>query len=173
MESTIIIASDLSLNGSAFAVIEIMKSGKFRVIDTEYVDNSKIKSEYTPKKLKNISDTFDSLVKRYDNARIVRERGFARFNKATRKLGMVEGVYDLVLVKNGYEKDTETISPTTIKKVITGSGRAKKPEVSAKVRELFSEEDVKGVNFNNNDITDAIAVGITYAIENRLIIKPS
>jgi crossover junction endodeoxyribonuclease RuvC len=65
------------------------------------------------------------------------------------------GLMKYILYCNGYEH-IHMLSPSTIKKTVTGNGRAKKPEIIKSVEELFSI-DLK----DNSHIADAIGVGIT------------
>jgi len=96
---------------------------------------------------------------------IIREKGFSRFAATTQTLFKVVGVSDVVL------RDYHVIelSPTTIKKTMTGSGKAEKIEVEYAVRELLGLD--ASYLFISDDASDACAVILTYLIENSLIDK--
>lgn len=67
----------------------------------------------------------------------------------------VIGLMKYILYCNGHTH-IYMLSPATIKKTVTGNGRAQKPEIIKCVEELFSI-DLK----SNSHIADAIGVGIT------------
>lgn len=73
-------------------------------------------------------------------------------------LGELNGIYKYILYKNKIEFDV--IPPSSVKKIITGSGKATKEEV-AKSLPLFLSNHA-AFSFNNNDETDSVAVGIAY-----------
>lgn len=62
---------------------------------------------------------------------------------------------------------TENLSPSTVKKTVTGSGSAKKDEVATAVREILGlPADYK---FATDDESDAVAVALAYLIRENLI----
>ncbi|PFJ12474.1 crossover junction endodeoxyribonuclease RuvC, partial [Bacillus cereus] len=94
---------------------------------------------------------------------IVREKGFSRFAATTQALFKVVGVSDLVLrVYHIVE-----LSPTTIKTIMTGSGKAGKEEVELAVRDVLGlGEDYI---FISDDESDACAVILAYLLENGIL----
>lgn len=76
------------------------------------------------------------------------------FGHASIQLAMVG-----ILHKVAYEYDITILGlhPATIKKVLTGSGRAKKPEMVAAARERYPHLDIP-----NDDVADALAVGLAF-----------
>jgi crossover junction endodeoxyribonuclease RuvC len=73
---------------------------------------------------------------------------------------------DRGLHKYGVEV-ADTISPTDVKKRVTGNGKAEKAEVAAAVRKLLGlPEDYR---FATDDESDAAAVVLAYLIANDLI----
>jgi crossover junction endodeoxyribonuclease RuvC len=149
-----VLGLDLSLNGSAFAVIDV-QDGVSSIVDTVLVNNKKVKTH--GEKLLNIAMKLDETIRKHDIERIARERGFTRHNKATQALYKVVGVVDYVLAIHGiYECDE--IAPTTVKKELTGDGRASKEDVERAVREYIKEKDFV---FETDDVSDAVAVAIT------------
>ena len=65
-----------------------------------------------------------------DVAVFVREKGFSRFPHETQALFKVVGVADLAAWTTCRTECVE-IAPTTVKKLLTGSGKASKEEVAA------------------------------------------
>ena len=155
-----ILSLDLSLNGSGMAVLEV-KDGKIHILATRLVDNKKIKC--FGEKLERIADTLEELIDTYSPNVICREKGFTRFAGTTQKLFKVVGVSDLVTYQWGYKNELPEYSPTTVKKHLACSGKAEKEEVERAVREFLVEWQ-KDIEFETNDISDAVAVGITHAL---------
>lgn len=162
-----ILAMDLSLSGSALAVLDYSKDG-VKIIETSFINNKKNGKKSHGYRLNNIYTEIDRILKNNAIDDVVRERGFSRFAKATQILFKVVGVCDLTLYLNGIDMDIKEIPPTTVKKVIGGHGRAEKSEVEEGLRKYLikSQQEYK---FETDDISDAVAVGITYLIENKKI----
>ena len=95
----------------------------------------------------------------------VRERAFSRFPRETQALSKVVGIADLVAWRRAHSAFCE-LAPTTIKKLLTGSGKALKGEVAA-VLECY----VGKQTYATDDESDAVAVGITWILQNGLPIK--
>ncbi|UYZ15589.1 crossover junction endodeoxyribonuclease RuvC [Brevibacillus sp. WF146] len=73
---------------------------------------------------------------------------------------------DRALARYGYEV-TANITPTTVKKTVTGNGKAEKAEVAAAVRRLLGlAEDYR---FATDDESDAAAVVLAWLIGQNLI----
>lgn len=66
----------------------------------------------------------------------------------------------------GYEV-TANLAPTTVKKIVCGSGNADKKEVAAAVRKYCRLPD--DYKFATNDESDAAAVILAYLIRENLI----
>ena len=65
-----------------------------------------------------------------DVAVFVREKGFSRFPHETQALFKVVGIADLAAWRQS-RTQFEEIAPTTVKKLLTGSGKATKEDVAA------------------------------------------
>lgn len=91
-----------------------------------------------------------------DVAVFVREKGFSRFSHETQALFKVVGVADLVAWKTSRTEFVE-IAPTTVKKLLTGSGKATKEEVAAALLRYVGQQQYK-----TDDESDAVAVGIAW-----------
>lgn len=155
-----VLSLDLSLNGSGMSVLEV-KDGKIHILTTRLVDNKKIKC--FGEKLKRIADTLEELIDTYAPDVICREKGFTRFAGTTQKLFKVVGVSDLIAYHWGYTEELPEYSPTTVKKHLACSGKAEKSDVEKAVRE-FLVDGQKEIEFITNDISDAVAVGITHLL---------
>lgn len=91
------------------------------------------------KRLQIVYDSIDDVIKTYKPNFCVLEKTFVNNNAATSlALGQARGVILLCLQKNDLEY--QEISATSIKKIISGDGKAQKKEIQEFVRGLFSIE---------------------------------
>ena len=90
---------------------------------------------------------------KYPPSVAVIEQGFYRFHLATQQLYKVQGIANLAY----YDIPIVYFSPISVKKAVTGNGRASKDEVAEAVLKKYS-----GVTVLDNDQSDAIAIGATY-----------
>lgn len=65
-----------------------------------------------------------------DQMVFVREKGFSRFPHESQALFKVIGIADLVAWQN-HRCEYHELAPTTVKKLLTGNGKASKSEVAA------------------------------------------
>jgi crossover junction endodeoxyribonuclease RuvC len=100
-----------------------------------------------------------------DVAVFVREKGFFRFPHETQALFKVVGVADLAAWTTCRTEFVE-IAPTTVKKTLTGSGKAGKEEVAAVLERYVGRQE-----YATDDESDAVAVGVTWMILNHYISK--
>ena len=100
------------------------------------------------------------LDKKYKASKIIMENGFTRFNTVTQQLYRVHGIVNCLFAKEeqGY------YAPATVKKTVTGNGKATKSEVQNKLYELYP-----GISFRNFDESDAVAIGLTYFIKTGIL----
>ena len=98
-----------------------------------------------------------------DIAVFVREKGFSRFPHETQALFKVIGVADLAAWKTCRTEFVE-IAPTTVKKLLTGSGKASKQEVAAALERYVGKQ-----TYTTDDESDAIAVGIAWLKRQKII----
>ena len=75
-------------------------------------------------------------------------------------LGELNGLYKKFI--SDHKKPMDVIAPTSVKKIIAGTGRASKLEVAEAVLEYLESPDL--IKFNNLDESDSVAIGISYAI---------
>ena len=150
------------------AVLEI-RDGRPWIVDTYYVDNKKKTKYTTAQKLSEIAGELAYIAKEHaDIVHIVREKGFSRFANTTQLLFRVVGVSDLAGIELFNCKDIEELTPTTIKRLIAGNGKADKQEVEDGVRELLASEQ-RNYKFYSDDVSDAVAVGLAYYIKRGLL----
>lgn len=161
-----ILAIDTS-SSPGYAVIEIDTKNKPKLI---YADAVKTDSKLTDAERYDVVRSKTALVcfEYGPFERVVREH----FIKGGSKRGtqLVFGAWssvDSALKTWGYVINVDDeITPTTVKKVVAGSGKAQKDEVEAGVRRLLALDD--DFKFNNNsggDASDAAAIGLAWLSE--------
>ncbi|PEM08524.1 crossover junction endodeoxyribonuclease RuvC [Bacillus wiedmannii] len=157
----IALGMDLSLSSPAFCVADIT-DGRIKVLHLSHVKTTSRDSH--GKRLMKIGNHLRAILKKYPIDEVIREKGFSRHATTTQALFKVVGISDIVVFSAiGYENIHE-IPPTTIKRVLTGSGKASKEEVAAAVL-----NHIPGIEFVNDDESDAAGVVITYAIQKKLL----
>lgn len=165
-----ILSMDLSLNLPAFALLEVIDED-IKVVATSYVDNKKNTKKSHGFRINAIyAELSNFIAEAGEIDYVVREKGFSRFAGVTQTLFKVVGVSDLAVFKNG-DKPVNELSPTTVKRLVTGNGKADKDEVADAVLDFISNADE--ITFYSDDVSDAVAVGIAFAIENSIISPPN
>jgi crossover junction endodeoxyribonuclease RuvC len=162
-----VLGLDLSLTSPGFAVIEI-KNGKPRLVKTaNFTTDSGTVQALRYEEIEAFTLLFIRENKPFDV--IAREiwppsRNYAQNNKIHGAWAAVERA----LSRYGYEV-TEHLTPSNVKKTVTGNGNAKKPEVAESVRDILKlGEDYK---FDSDDHSDAAAIALSYLIREGLIKK--
>lgn len=173
-DSIIVFGADLSLNRPGFCRIKVKKESEKYSINSATVmsvDN-KTKKKTRGQKLNEISEAFYNFVKDdldkpcyFVREAVVNNGSHSPLNAASTRTGLSEvvGVMDLVLWQKA-EKEWEEFYPSTIKKEVSGNGRADKQAVAAAVLEY-----VNGIEFKNDDESDATAVALTWLLKNNCI----
>ncbi len=159
-------ALDLSLSSPGFAILAVTETGVPIVLETSHVKTKVSKSHGY--RLGEISEEIDRYITQYQPEHIVREKGFSRFAATTQALFKVVGVSDLYAHMR-MDKVISEIPVTTVKKAVTGSGKATKDEVADAVRKILRLD--KPDFFATDDESDACAVGLAYMYEHKLIEK--
>ena len=111
-------------------------------------------------RLKIIGDAFLKLREKYETNLIIFEAGFSRHIKSTQALYAVKGLVMYLFA----DCEQEEYAPLTVKKVLTGTGKADKDAVQKYVLERFPD-----IEFKNKDESDAVATILTYFIKNDMI----
>lgn len=158
-----ILAFDLSLSNSGYAVGDIT-DGKLTVIEYGSIGTKRFAQRSTGMRLHYIAAETKKIYKKYATAdHVVKERSFSNGRiTASQQIQKVNGVWEMVGYTEKFDDFTE-IPPTTVKKLLTGNGRADKTVVAEKVK------DFTGITTKNNDESDALAVLIAYGIQQGLL----
>ena len=163
-----ILAIDTSLSCTGIAVLTV-KSGKvyatrFGHCKTHSGDPTARRAQY----LESWLDVFlfPERAKGFDT--IVREAYAGKFGHHT--IFSAWSATDRALLSYGWEVDAKPISAMSVKARIGGGGKADKDEVAAGCLSILANADE--VEFVNDGESDAVAVGLTYLIDNGIIEKP-
>lgn len=148
-----ILCLDASLSCTGYAIFDEKGNLKDKgIIDTKFI---KIKdSEIHSQKLLYIFNALNKLEKEYNFDKVIIERSFVKFNKATKAIQKTLGVIELLFNK----KDIMLISPSTTKKFMCGNHQADKQEVIDAVNFQYGLK----LKLKDNDIADAISLGSYY-----------
>lgn len=111
------------------------------------------------KRLYHIAKEIHTLREKYPPSTIAIERGFGRFNTSTQVIYRVHGVLNYLY----HDIDQIYYPPKTVKEAIR-RGDASKKEIQEVISLKYPD-----VTFQNEDESDAFAVGITYLIKNKLL----
>lgn len=156
----VILAGDLSLSCPAFAVLEVDKHGIHVIHKSHVRTKTKMGTGY---RLVEIEQHVKKILHSYPVTDVVVEKGFSRFHTVTHQLQRVVGVFILSLQHNNIVSFAE-ISPTSVKKAVTGDGKASKDVVAKNLYKYVGEQ-----KYVTDDESDAVAVGVAYAKEEGLI----
>jgi crossover junction endodeoxyribonuclease RuvC len=155
---------DLSLTSPGFAFIGVDKRKPY-LLDVSH-------TKTTPKKrdgerLMHICEELKSFmignIDRFGEIKeIYKEKGFSRFPTETQKLYKTHGAVEMAL----HDHEIKELAPSSLKKLVTGNGRASKQDVQKKVCEILN---IKQKVFANDDESDAVGVVIAMLIKENLI----
>ena len=157
MTEVFVLGLDVSMNSTGWAILGV-KGDAVRLVDSGII-KAKTKQSHG-KRLQNQRQHFVDIVERYKPTHVAREAGFSRHIKSTQVLFKAYGVTEEVFA----DFDLVEYAAATIKKIVTGSGRADKTEVESAIRyELNLPESFE---FKSDDESDAMGVALTL-IENK------
>lgn len=144
---------------------------EIKVIDFGLIETEK--NGYAPARYSVIYRILGSLIVEYKPDVMVIEKVFFATNAKTAiRVGQAQGVMLLSAVHNN--TPVTEYAPGTIKKMITGSGKAKKKEVQAHVQEILGRVEGGKIKENKarritkthiDNVFDAFALALTHAFK--------
>jgi crossover junction endodeoxyribonuclease RuvC len=158
----VILALDLSLASTGYAVARVEK-GKVEVLDYGHVNNKRYARKSQAFRLHRIATVLKDIFKKYPIEEVVKEKGFSKGHVSTQALFKVAGVADLMSFSFGHD-NIEELTPATVKKAVTGDGKASKEQVAEALAKYVGELD-----YATDDESDAVAVLIAYCLKENLI----
>ena len=109
-----------------------------------------------PERLKTIHEGLNNIINEHQPTSAGIEQIFVNHNgQSTLKLGMARGV--AVTSCSLHNLQVKEYSPTTVKKAVTGTGKATKDQVAAMVKILLP-----GCKYSSEDESDALAIAICH-----------
>lgn len=165
VEKTVrLLSFDLSLSNSGWALSEIAE-GKLTLLEYGSIGTKRFSKRSTGFRLEYIYKQLNDIYSRNKVDLVVKERSFSNARiTATQQIMKVNGIWELASYLAEHE-DFEELPPSTVKKWATGDGRADKQAVITAVNDYFGLTLKKA----DNDIADAIAVGLAYCRKEELI----
>ena len=138
---------DLSLSNTGIAIFDKNENVVFvGSISTSSKDETK-------DRLVKIANYILDLKSKYEPSEIVMENCFTRFNKATQMVYRVHGLIQYLFA----EYNQIYITPASVKKSVTGGGRASKEDVQKYVLKRYPN-----LIFRSEDESDAVGIGMAY-----------
>ena len=155
-----VIGADLSLRRPGWCILKV-KSGEIYIRNKFSLDNKTKKNKTHGQILGEIYDVFYNNVvgclNAFPKCYFVREKSIMHMmTPAERDLTKVVGIMDFMLGKTEWYE----MYPSTIKKLITGSGKAEKEEVAVALEKYVGKQTYKC-----DDESDAVAVAIAWLIQ--------
>lgn len=152
---------DLSMSSSGYAIMEV-KDGGYQLIEASRIktkpsERHGLRLYAIAKRLKDIETKYGPFVT------IVRERGFSRFAAATQAIFKTVGISDFMF----RDYDIEEITPPSVKKAMSGNGKASKQQIEAEVRRHLNLPDE--YEFESDDVSDAVAVLLSYLFREGIV----
>jgi crossover junction endodeoxyribonuclease RuvC len=165
-----IIGIDPSLSSTGWAIVE-KQDQSFKYISSGVL-KTKSDSEIV-NRLALIKQSLDLILISHEIDFAIIEDGFVSINQASAlKLSLARGViisslFDFFIKKNDFSDRlkidlssfVKTLTPTFVKKAITGSGKADKIQVDKMIRMIV--QNIPEAVFKNNDESDAVAIAIS------------
>lgn len=152
----IILGIDPGLGRCGYGVIELI-SNKPKAIDYGCIFTDK--DSETPRRLLDLSDKINSIIKKYKPDVLAIEDLFFNTNaKTVIKIGQAQGVIMLAAQKNNIP--VFSYPPLEIKMAITGYGRAEKCQIQKMVKNILHLTEIP----EPDDTADALAVALTYSL---------
>lgn len=158
---TRVLGLDLSLNSAGYSVVE-WNGQSATVLAVGHIDHKhKGRQKWSRgKKLLNIFQQLKTVINQWQPDIIVREKGVSRHAAVTQTLFCVVGVSDLLLETCGYPACNE-IAISSVKKQITGDGRAEKETVATELQQYLTAPQ----EFAVDDESDSVAVALAYCMK--------
>ena len=170
-----IVACDLSMRRPGFALLRYYyKSRHVKILETSNIDNkttSAGKNKCYGEVLSEIAAELRRLLTKVPLGPVVREEalkksGTCASGKVLSILNRVVGVSDLYAWGFGGREFVE-ITPQTVKKLVTDNANAEKDEVAAALKQFVGDWD-----YACDDESDAVAVGVAWLIQQKMIDNP-
>lgn len=148
------IGVDLSSVSTGIAIVDREPDGRLTLIHHNLISTNH--KQYVGKRLVDFAEAFQYLLDEYKPDFIIKETTIARMGTQHILLKFA-GVLEMVACNMGYNKVIE-YAPTTVKKSVTGNGKASKEDLAEALTKYIP------LDLNNmiDDETDAVAIVLTH-----------
>ncbi len=155
--SMVLLGLDLGTARMGFALIRVnLREGKAKLIKMGLLETSK--DEDKADRLAQLYDYLKLLIEKFKVKHITFERVFFSKNvKTAMSISEVAGI--VLLLCSQYKLPYTEVTPSEVKKVFTGNGRADKRMIGEKVREILGLEEMP----KPDDVADALAIALVGA----------
>lgn len=178
------VAIDPSITSTGITALEVTESGKIKVIDIKTIRPNqkfkKVKEHETTNDLRLLKkiEAYEIFVWMTENLSAYKDAAFFVFENYSyagtghlADLGEMNGMFKMH-IRRVLNKPIDVVAPTSVKKAIVGQGG---PTTTKKmVQESLAKftENYDEIKWNNFDESDAVAVGVTYALQMGAIEDP-
>ena len=164
----LILGIDPGTATTGYGLVESNANGTSKVVKWGLIETDK--NGFKEKRLEKIyKETLKVLKDNSPDLFVMEKVFFATNAKTAIAVGQAQGV--MLLAASHAKVSVVEYAPATIKKVITGNGRAKKKEVQKAIRKLLGNhvksEKHKKTHFDN--AADALAVALTHAMQSKRV----
>lgn len=163
--SFFLVSGDISLRRPGFAILKY-ENNSVELVETICVNN-KTKNKPKGEMLNDIKEAIESILYKIssDNVFFCREKYISAHNSQNEStIFKAVGISDWIVWKFKEDKEWNDIYPVTVKKLVTGNGKATKEEVAEALKTYVGEHE-----YEFDDESDATAVGVAFLIQNNLI----
>ena len=163
-----ILGCDLSMRCPGFALVYYNADTRsVEIVKKSIVFNGKAKVKTHGRILGEISRELSKYLNIVDVKVVVRERAFSRFNNEVQTLNKVVGISEMILW-HFMRCEFQELTPSQIKKNVTGNGSATKEEVAEAIDNYCNHD-----SFESDDESDACGAAIGWLVINDYLdIKP-
>jgi crossover junction endodeoxyribonuclease RuvC len=159
----IVLGIDPGTATTGYGVLRVNSNNSLDVVTWGLIETDK--GGYKEKRLEHIFDEVVEIIKKYTPDFFVMEKVFFASNAKTAiDVGQAQGV--MLLAASRMKVKVIEYAPATVKKIITGNGKAGKKDIQRQVRKLLGNgiksKAHKKTHFDN--AADALAIALTYIL---------
>ena len=179
------VAIDPSITSTGITALEVTESGKIKVLDIKTIRPNqkfkKVKEHQTTNDLRLLKkiEAYEIFTWMTENLSVYRDAAFFVFENYSyagtghlADLGEMNGMFKMH-IRRVLNKPIDVVAPTSVKKAIVGQGGS--TTTKKMVQESLAKfiENYDEIKWNNFDESDAVAVGVTYALQMGAIEDPN
>lgn len=161
--SVLVLGIDQGLSNIGYCVMKVYKDLIERPVIIEHGTLTTKSNEDTPKRLGYIYDSLEAIARKYPEMDFIGcEQLFYSGPRSSSIIptNLATGV--IFLLANRLGKEIKDYSPTSVKKIMTGSGKAEKEDIAKAIQYICEINDVQRKGMTNHE-DDAIAIAYTVA----------